>query len=343
MDQILHLQVHGKGNAWPVFLGTDHPFYDRLHRADLSNAAFSLYLTAGGEVISEVLIDSGHGTLQSLIGGRNRIPECICLTHAHMDHTLGVDWLVQSHRRGAGEDRPYPVYASQPVFDMFISSYPHLEKLIRHVRLEYGSTMEMDHAPGFRLTAFPVYHGKAAAGASMLLFESLGRKVLFTGDLLSTLLRKRDLDSLAEPDILVADTNNRFPWPRTNHWSVTGRPGPGFSRGPLLARFTDDITWEAITAPHRPGGGKPDVAFLDELKGEGVPGDQSFTLLEFLTRIGPARLMPVHYSGTEDMTHHGEPVLNKAELEIWVKQRLKERGIPARLLMPESGEIFDLD
>ena len=340
---MLQLKVHGRGNAWPVLLGGDHPMYNRADPKDLSNASYSLCLTRKGIVTTEVLVDAGHGTLPSLITGWNRIPECICLTHGHLDHTLSVDWLVQSHWRREGEPSPYPVYATRPVFASLIRSYPHLEKLVRHVHLEYGTTVRMEHATGFRITAFPVYHGPVAAGASMLLFETEGQKVLFTGDLLGTLLRKNDLTKLEGIDLLVVDTNNRFPWPRTNHWSVAGQPVHWMTRSDLLESFIEKITWETISAPHLLTAGKEaDDPYFMELMEEGSPGTQSFTVLEFLGSVTPRNLMPVHYSGAEDQKHHGEPVLDQADLQQWLEKVIRSAGVCSGTIMPEPGQVIPL-
>jgi len=251
-----------------------------------------------------------------------------------MDHTL----QLQVHGKG----NAYPVYTSQSVFETLIGSYPHLEKLVTHIPLEYGRSLDMQHAPGFKLTAFPVYHGPAAKGASMLCFEAGGKKVLFTGDLFSTLLRTRDLGTLAGPDILVADTNNRFPWPRTNHWSFSGTPGEGVSRGSILTEFIDNLSWESLTAPHLRSKSGRREAYFGELMAEAAPGDQSCTILEFLRLIRPAGLMPVHYSGTEDLKYHGEPRLDPAELESWLKRTMEVQEIQTNLVMPVSGKIYTI-
>lgn len=66
MKYRLEIVVHGRGNAWPVPLGEDHPFYNRKDPLDLSNAASSLQLMEADKVLSSVLIDAGHGTVQRI-------------------------------------------------------------------------------------------------------------------------------------------------------------------------------------------------------------------------------------------------------------------------------------
>ena len=65
-------------------------------------------------------------------------------------------------------------------------------------------------------------------------------------------------------------------------------------------------TWETFSEPHLPDAGKEaGDPYFTELKEEGPPGMQSFTMLEFLGTVRPRNLMPVHYSGAEDLKHHG--------------------------------------
>ena len=54
MEKKTELVVHGRGNAWPVSLGEEHPFYDRRNYRDLSNAAYSLVVSTGGKVDADV-------------------------------------------------------------------------------------------------------------------------------------------------------------------------------------------------------------------------------------------------------------------------------------------------
>jgi glyoxylase-like metal-dependent hydrolase (beta-lactamase superfamily II) len=343
MEQTLELIVHGRGNAWPVVLGETHPFYDMSDPADLANASFSLVLSDHGEIIGHVLVDAGHGTIQSLITGMNRIPDAICLTHAHMDHTLAVDWVVQSYWRRYSGKRRYPVYATEPVYRFLVRSYPQLEELIDFHRLMPGHTIPLGEPDLFKITPFPVYHGKSAVGASMLLFETSYRKVLFTGDLFTPLPRREDYEKLMEPDLLVVDCNNRFPWPRTNHWSFTGHPDDPLLRSDALNGFLEGFSWKTIADPHRPDEtGGITGSYFKKLQQEWDPQQQPFTILEFLGRIMPRLVLPVHYSGGEDQRHYGREIFNGKELLAWIRHTAQRAGIHSRFMIPLSGQSIEV-
>ncbi|MCK5135807.1 MAG: MBL fold metallo-hydrolase [Bacteroidales bacterium] len=343
MEKTQQIIVHGRGNAWPVLLGETHPFYDRTDPRDLSNAAFSLVASENGKITGDVLVDAGHGTVQSLITGSNRIPGCICLTHGHMDHTLSVDWVVQSFWQRYNREKRYPVYTTAPVYHFLIRSYPHLEDLIEYRELSPGITQPLDHAMPFKLTSYPVYHGKSAAGASMLLFETDQKRVLFTGDLFSPLLRLEDYHQLKGVDLVVVDANNRFPWPRTNHWSFAGQPGKPMERSEALNAFLDSLDWEELTTPHGPEAcGKTTRSYFKTLRDGWSILHQPFTILEFLKKIEPRRVMLVHYSGTEDSAYYNEPILPAHELQDWVTRTAQIAGIDSHFIVPEAGQIISI-
>jgi len=343
MGPDLQLVIHGRGNAWPVSLGETHPFYNRNDPRDLSNAAFSLVASDGDQLLADVLVDAGHGTIQSLISGSNRIPHCICLTHGHMDHTLSVDWVVQSFWRKHEKQKLYPVYATTSVYQFLVRSYPHLEPLIEFRELRPGVTVQMDHAPSFKLTAYPVYHGKSAVGASMLLFETAKSRVLFTGDLLSPLLRRRDYQQLKGVDLLVVDTNNRFPWPRTNHWSFAGHPENPLERSEVLQSFLEKLTWEDVTAHHEGSDSRlPSRDYFQQLKSEWDLTRQPFTLLEFLKMMEPKLVVPVHYSGSEDLKYYDEAIFTPSQLSSWAISTAESVGISSRFLVPKTSQVISV-
>ena len=322
-----------------MFLGERHPFYDHTDYRDLANAAFSLVATDKGVVSGDILVDAGHGTVQSLLSGVNRIPDCICLTHGHMDHTLGVDWVVQSYWKLHQKERRYPVYATMPVYRFLIRSYPQLEEIVEFRELVPGRRVNLDLKREIAVTGFPVYHGTGAVGASMLLFETGGKRVLFTGDLITPLLRKTDYDTISDMDLLVVDSNNRFPWPRTNHWSFAGHPSDPFRRSDALNTFIQGMGKEKFTEPHLSGDpGKTTVAFLEQVMAEWNADIQPFTVLEFLARIRARRVVLVHYSGTEDQKHYGESILSAEDLRLWVTETAARAGSGSGFIIPEPGE-----
>lgn len=340
----LEIIVHGRGNAWPVPLGEEHPFYKREDPRDLSNASFSLQLREGESWQSSVLIDAGHGTVQSLLAGDNRIPDCICLTHGHLDHTLSVDWVVQSFWRRHRKEKRYPIYATLPVYSFLLQSYPHLEDLTEHVELEFGQTVSPGAESALKLTAYPAYHGQSAVGASMLLFEYKDCRILFTGDILAPMLRKEDYARLTGADLLVVDTNNRFPWPRTNHWSFAGSTEDPLRRSESLIKFAAELDWQKLSGSHfKEGISKKNLAYLSRLEQEWDPGRLHLTIVEFMKEISPKQAMLVHYSGAEDRKYNGSEILSGQGLLDWASGIAEQTGISADIIIPASGQRIQLN
>jgi hypothetical protein len=251
-----------------------------------------------------------------------------------MDHTLSVDWVVQSYWRLHQKEKKYPVYATVPVFRFLVRSYPHLEELAEFRELHPGERVSPDLPGDIKLTPFPVYHGQGAVGASMLLFETGGKRILFTGDLFSPLLREPDYQQLFGVDLLVVDSNNRFPWPRTNHWSFAGHPVHPMERSEPLRSFLQETEQTGFTAPHQE---VCRTAYFRQLEKEWNVATQPFTILEFMNRIRPRKVVLVHYSGAEDQKYYGEPLLKAGELESWVRETASAAGIDAEFIIPEAG------
>ncbi len=343
MGNELQLVIHGRGNAWPVVLGETHPFYDRNDPRDLSNASFSLVQRTDGRIQSDILVDAGHGTIQSLITGSNRIPDCICLTHGHMDHTLSVDWVVQSYWKKHQKQKRYPIYSTAPVFEFLLQSYPHLEGLTEFRELLPGIAVTPDQASAFTLTSYPVYHGQSAVGASMLVVETEGKRVLFTGDLLSPLLRKEDYDHLKGLDVLVVDTNNRFPWPRTNHWSFSGDTEDPWSRSVELLQYLDTLSWEVVGAPHQlEKACRSTQSYFQQLRDEGAPEEGPCTIMEFMQNTVPKKVIPVHYSGIEDAKYHNQGILAADQLGSWIAETAESAGIRSTFVIPETSQVIPI-
>ncbi len=142
----LQIRFNGTGNAWPVLLGTDHPAYNRKNSSEMANTSISVLLKEADDLQFELLLDAGHGAIQSLLENENRIPDLLVLSHPHLDHTLSADWIIQSYVR-TGKGLKYPVYATRPCYDFFIQSYPHLEDMVEFRELVFGKKylVYLDH------------------------------------------------------------------------------------------------------------------------------------------------------------------------------------------------------
>jgi hypothetical protein len=257
-----------------------------------------------------------------------------------MDHTLSVDWIVQSHWRKQEKKRPYPLYATRPVAAFFLQSYPHLASMVDFRVLEFGRQIPLDQDPSIRLTAFPAYHGQGAVGASMLLFETAEQKVLFTGDLLTPLLRKEDYKHLQDLDLLVVDTNNRFPWPRTNHWCFAGGTDHPLERNELVMDFYRALSWDQILHPFQLSLSEDSNRdYFNRVGEEWSLEDQPLFILEFLKLTEARQVLPVHYSGAEDLKHHRQAILAPAAFADWIRAESAKTGLTSGFVFPKVGDM----
>ncbi len=324
----IKVRVNGRGNAWPVVLGQDHPFYDRQNYQDLANASFSIIKSDVNdpkekEIEWDLMIDTGHGAVQYLLKNCNRIPEAVFLTHPHIDHTLGLDWIVQSFFKRY--KKPYPVYATILCWKFVKSTFPQLNGMIEFKELIPYEKRKVDEVNGVELIPIPVYHGKSAIGASMILFNindgNNRKKILFTGDILTPLLRKEDYASLVELDLLVVDANNRFPYPKSNHWSISNGPD---KQSKYLADFIDQCTIGLLLEPHLKEQASDNYrrCFNYFLNKKILTRDFHFTIESFIKSICPKNVALIHYSGGEDHKYYSEPILTDKQLERWAKDSI---------------------
>lgn len=313
---------------------------------DYANASFSLMSLNQDETRTEVnwelLIDAGHGTIPMLLKTHNRIPEATVLTHPHFDHFLGIDWVAQSFYRFNNKQR-YPLYATQLCWETLIKSLPHLKKIIDFKCLDYGFSRIIEKIPDVELTAYPVYHGTGAYGAAMIVAEvkntgNKKQKVIFSGDLLCPLIRKTDYARLQGAKYLFADVNSRFPYPRTNHWSLVREGNKGY-----LSSWLEGITMEDLFRPHRSN--KKDSVLPDYLQSLLQDGcqleDLYWSLLEWVKQLNPEKILLVHYSGREDEKYHDKPLLDGQQLEAWVQQQAAIQGIQYEFVAPETGDWLE--
>ncbi|MCB2195399.1 MAG: hypothetical protein KQH79_06045 [Bacteroidetes bacterium] len=348
MSNIL-VRINGRGNAWPVLLGQDHPFYDRNNIQDLANASCSVIKSdevnpKTNEIQWELMIDAGHGAVQYLLKNCNRIPEALFITHPHIDHTLGMDWIVQSYFKLY--KKKYPVYATSPCWEITKSTFPQLEELIDFRDLVPFQTRKVNEVEGSTVTAYPVYHGNSAIGASMLLFEieekNKSVKALFTGDVLCPLLRKEDYANIQNIDLLVCDANNRFPYPKSNHWSITD--GKSGQQSKFLQGFINESSIGTLLSPHL-----KHISFESYsrcfdyfLNSEYHPKAFHFTAESFINAIKPQKVAFIHYSGSEDEKHYESRILNDSELINWIEKNIRNAPSHIRFYVPYVSQHMEL-
>ena len=396
----VYIRVNGRGNAWPIPLGQEHPFYSRNNIEDYANTSFSIINTNGNKinlsesasggpdsVISykkihnhninwENLIDAGHGIVQYLIKHNNRLPEAIILTHPHIDHTLSMDWIIQSYYR-YNNKKQYPVYASKLCWELVVQSFPHLKNMVKFNELKYGIPLKIKEAPNLKVIPFPVFHGENVPGATMLTFEyedeNLQKhKAIFSGDLLCPLLRNSDYQLLADAKVLFVDANNRFPYPGCNHWSIISEPSEkqGRERTNFLAQWKKNLNLSYLIAPHSTSRQTATTMGEGQASGQTVKQNKAthpyfaeflkeqsafayasadknenklcLSVLDFVKNISPQNTMLVHYSGSEDLKYYNKEQLSETELLEWTIQQAKNNNISYKFHIPQAGNLFQL-
>ncbi len=347
------IRTNGRGNAWPLFLGSDHPFYSAANPDDLSNASFSFIMSDSEEFTSEsvrweVLVDAGNNTASYIIRHENRIPEAIVLTHPHMDHSLGVDWIAQSYYYKYDKKRKYPLYATGPCWEFVRQSYPHLDHIIDFKELKPGVTTTIDEVDDLQVTAFPVFHGESAFGASLLVFEVIENgvhsKAVFTGDMLCPLLRKKDYRFLKDANVIYIDCNNRFSYPKSNHGSiVTTMPG-NTNESKYLAQWKKGVYLSHLIAPQleRSYDAAKHSYFDEFLSDNSDLSKIPFSIIDFIRITGIRQVKLVHYSGYEDNKIYNQKVLSGRELENFANEKASLYKLNSNFSVPETGDIFIL-
>lgn len=344
---MLTIRTNGRGNAWPIPLGQQHPFYDINNVNDLANASFSILKKENTKIEKEVLIDAGHGTIQFLLQNQNRIPEAIVLTHPHIDHTLSVDWVAQSYYRFT--KKKYPLYASKMCWELTLQFFPHLEKIIDFKELLPACEHEIEEFTGLSVTFYPAFHGESALGAGMLFFNysksNTFSKALFTGDLLCPLLREGDYKELSGCEVIYVDCNNRFPYPKSNHWSIAKPDHFGNSPSELFTNWYNEkgknLSW--LCRPNIPIEFNPQIHnyFNDFIRQQSIKNTIPFTVFDFGKKIKPKNVNLVHYSGKEDNQHNNHEIMNETKLKKWANESAKKIGLKSKFLVPKVGDEFD--
>ncbi len=332
------VRINGSGNAWPVFPGSKHPYYNSSDAKELSNASFSILRTPKGQENrpdAEIVIDAGHGTVQHIIQDSKRTPDALVLTHPHLDHTLGADWIIQGYYRQ--HEQPMPVYASEYCQQVFLESYPHLGKMIAFHPLIPGQSMNFDCCPSIQLTPYPVYHGLSAFGAMMLNFSFPENKnCLFTGDILLPLIRGGDIPDIQSANWLFTDSNNRFPYPKSNHWSITSVFNQ--HKAAMLKDFLKELSLSQLLLPHLVTGlSRETLSYFDEWLGENIHSkeyEKYTSVIDFCQKVQPENVVLVHYGGAEDLKYYKKDLLNASDLVAWASVEAKENQVTSSFHSP---------
>ncbi len=354
MKSKYYIRTNGRANAWPVFIGSEHPFYSADNPDDLSNASFSI-ISSGNDndpvkdIRYEVVVDAGNNTASYIIRNENRIPEAIVLTHPHLDHTVGVDWISQSYWYKSDKKRKYPLYATGPCWNFVRQSYPHLNQIIEFKELKPGIHTKIEETDNLRVTAFPVFHGESAYGSSMLAFDILEdntacAKALFTGDMLCPLLRNKDYEFLKDAGVIYIDCNNRYSYPKSNHGSlITTNPGDNYESR-FLTEWKKEASLLNFIAPQLEKKHDPSEHpyFAEFLADNPDTANILFSIVDLLKRINIPDVKLVHYSGYEDKKYHNQKIVNDKELEAFANDCGSKYNLVSRFSVPKVGELFHI-
>ncbi len=347
MSEII-IRTNGRGNAWPVLLGQQHPFYDGSKPDELANASFSVIKREPHSKIieREILIDAGHGTIPFLMKHQNRIPEAIVLTHPHIDHTLLLDWIAQSHFRLKGTK--FPVYASKMCWDLTLQFFPQLEKIVEFKELLPGKALIIEEFSDLEITFYPVFHGESALGAGMIYIKhqdnSIVSKALFTGDVLCPLLRKMDYQELLGCEVIYTDSNNRFPYPKSNHWSISKLENEGKTESKYFIDWLTEkgsmLTW--LIRPNLPIEFNESIHnYLETFQNEQMAQKSlSYTVFDFVQKIEAKQVNLIHYSGREDKVYNNSETLDDTGLENWANKLANQLGLKSKFSTPKVGDEF---
>lgn len=338
--------VNGRGNAWPIEVGAPCGPGSRSAAVgsdlrEYANTSFSIVReSAAGNLVWSVLVDVGMGVIPALVQSGNRLPDAVVLTHPHLDRIAGLDWLIANNGRYG--KRPLPVYASEACYNEVLTRFPWLRAGMVFKPFSLGQFIAVDTAPGLRVKALPVFHGDYAPGACMVLAVLADAttaggetRVLFTGDLLCPLLRKADLDELQGLTAVFADANTRFPWPNSNHWSITIG-----NYQHVLQEWSRYGDAQALLKPHE--GDMSAGEFLAQFLAEQPPLFWAWAIDEFVKAIQPKNVSVVHYSGYEDAKHHDKAILTDEDLLTWLHEGGVDTGA-AQWHIPRPGEITTID
>ncbi len=356
------IRTNGRGNAWPQELGEPADPRQRALATDAyehANTSFSILGGSDGQDW-QVLFDVGLGLGPFLVNeGARRLPDVLVISHPHLDHFGGADAVVAAQRRYCSGKR-LPLYCSRPTWRRFLDTFGYLEPHLEFRPLIPGVAAAIPEAPGLWITGFPVFHGETAPGAIMAQFAfdaASGEKpvrAIFSGDLLCPLLRPCDVEEMRTAKVLYVDANNKFPAPRSGHWSITSGDHclePEQSLAHWFAEGRASLSY--LMSPHLHGWDKDTCRYFDEFVGWHHGADPrsalAWTILRFVENVAPATVKLVHISQYEDLRHYGAEVLEDRRLEQFAWDNWERLGGSSghvsnnvQFRVPRPGDLFQL-
>jgi len=167
------------------------------------------------------------------------------------------------------------------------------------------------------------------------------RKALFTGDLLCPLLRNIDIKNIENCDVVFTDTNNRFAYPASNHWSFLKCP-EGNANNPFFENWYNEKGkfLSYLIGPNLPLKFDSQIhGYFDNFIKEQIDNPLVyFSISDFVQGINPKMVNLVHYSGGEDTRHHSQAVFDDKSLEKWASQMGENLKIKAQFKVPKVGQ-----
>lgn len=77
---------------------------------------------------------------------------------------------------------------------------------------------------------------------------------------------------------------------------------------------------------------------IRELSPETVP----LSITQFIPAILPHFLILVHYSGEDDLKHHGERILTHTEFRLWLDKTVENKTTGSEFILPDVGDEFPI-
>lgn len=195
----------GTGSAWST------PEYscrcatcERMNQIGEERTRTSI-LIEGEETI---LVDCSPDLRYQMKTNRMNRPDAMLITHAHGDHSLGMDELLVFRRcMPANQWNPIPVYATEEAWNTIETRFGYLVGSLVEKRIVFpGEPLQ-----GIRssITPFKTFHGPSAQGSVGYVYEAdicgTQFKMVYTSDFMSL---EEEPPELMEPDILIIQAHS---------------------------------------------------------------------------------------------------------------------------------------